>query len=181
MASRNVLVTKRRHDADPNDPKTNNPILIDFEKGLDAQIWQKENSVAIDEDVKAYGELSEQLAILWMEDTGHYTVPLRLIDVMRRCKAEQPNKRPTMRQVVTILEELEQDIEQPDLTIEEVKEIGIEDAWNVPDASKRPSRRQRNSASFTPNYRRFQRAKKNPNIFNEHTLTYQTVNVVSAL
>lgn len=119
-----------------------------------------------------YDELIEQLAILWMEDTGHYTIPLRLVDVTRQCKAEQADKRPTMRQVVTILEDLEQDNEHPNLAIEEVKEIAIEDAWKS-DATKRPSRRQRNSASFMPSYHRFQRAKENPNICNEHTSTYQ--------
>ena len=165
MAPRNVLVTKRSHDADPNDPETDNPVLIDFGKGLDLEKWQQGNAIAIDQDRKAYGELIEQLAILWMEDTGHNTVPARLIEVVRRCKEEQADERLTMRQVVFILEDLERDIEHPDLATEEVKEISIEEAWKVPNTTSPSRLRQSNSSSFTPSYRRFHRGKKSLSTF----------------
>ena len=154
------MVTKRSHDADPNDPETDNPVLIDFGKGLDLEKWQQGNAIAIDQDRKAYGELIEQLAILWMEATAHDTVPARLVEVVRRCKEEQADDRLTMRQVVFILEDLEQDIEHPELASEEIEQITIEVAWKVPNTTKRPWRLRQPNSSFTPSYRRFRRGKK---------------------
>src|SRR5947207_9794757 len=99
LAPRNVLVTKRRHDADPDDPETEEPVLIDFGQGLRDE-GEDGNRDAILEDAQAYAELINQLAIQWMEETNHETIPLRLVDILRRCKSEDLTNRANMRQVV---------------------------------------------------------------------------------
>ena len=156
MAPRNVLVTTRVHQADPKWPKTNEPVLIDFGKGLDSVSWEQGNSFAISEDVKAYGELIEQLVIQWMEEVGLETIPVRLVNIIRQCKSEDMDQRPNSKKIVFLLEALERDIGYPDLATSAVTEMQIEDALNASNGSKRPvEARSRDNDSSIPIYRRF--------------------------
>lgn len=142
----NVLVTRRFYAADAQDPEANRPVLIDFgrgslrsgllnqDEGEDVFNWEDQDVVhglelhTIAEDIQAYGALIWELTLRWMKMTDCNMIPRPLVEIMANCMSPDPEDRPSMVEVVRLLEVLERETRTKSGKTKSVSEISRKDA-----------------------------------------------------
>lgn len=149
LHDKNVLVTKRLHGADYKYPETYSPVLIDFGRGIAVNTFAPNNSGSDDKmtaslgstskeipienqeyciagDIDAYGALTWELSKRFMR-LKKTKIPRAVVDIFAKCMAIKEEDRPTMREVVKMFDELEEDwMDESGSAIPEMSEMEAE-------------------------------------------------------